>query len=565
MSLEITYEPLYYLYESESFSITPTSLTGTPTDVTITQNNTTYVNSSTLAVDLSGVITGETKRIIGQAASGEVTLTVTATDGTDTVTATINIIVMFNLKFCKSFSTTALPEGEYVIYSYIQGTAVDELIVGYGYKTTYSGSGNAKPYLLGGLRHYFKNKTSDKLDNFGQKFYLKDYANEVGSCEYSLIIQGGPTGERKSLTQKVLVNVYPKPDLEYEKYDYTFFTNKNFEITPTKLIDEPCIKSISQRNNLEFDSSSCVLTGSYSEPITFSPYFNVQSIYDLTRTPTWNKKTFNINVVNPVLEYLPQDIFVNMNSVIEPSSNSTILNNSVFTITETTFGLDDEIQLENNGSLSANPTSLGQVTKTITLTTTDDSGNSETMTATAVMNVVPPTLNYDPVSTYKAEEVTINPIIGGNLTQFSVTSGTLPQGLELEPATGIIHGVINEIGSFTVEITGTDGTEVSTAIGSVTIESKDPSITKLIYDDISTSINKKINSVPEFDGYKITFSATSLPRGLSIDPETGVISGMTSVTDSTITVTGSSKINSISADVKITVGGLFIVLARNPK
>lgn len=565
MSLEITYDSLYYLYESESFSITPTSLTGDPTDVTITQNNTTYVNSSTLAVDLSGVITGETKRIIGQAASGEVTFTVTVTDGTDTVTATINIIVMFNLKFCKSFSTTALPEGEYVIYSYIQGTAVDELIVGYGYKTTYSGSGNAKPYLLGGLRHYFKNKTSTTLDNFGQKFYLKDYANEVGSCEYSLVIQGGPAGERKSLTQKVLVNVYPKPDLEYEKYDYTFFTNKNFEIAPTKLIDEPCIKSISQRNNLEFDSSSCVLTGSYSEPITFSPYFNVQSIYDLTRTPTWNKKTFNINVVNPVLEYLPQDIFVNMNSVIEPSSNSTILNNSVFTITETTFGLDDEIQLENNGSLSASPTSLGQVTKTITLTTTDDSGNSETMTATAVMNVVPPTLNYEPVSTYMAEEVTINPIIGGHLTQFSVTSGSLPQGLELDPATGVISGVINEIGSFTIEITGTDGTEVSTAIGSVIIESKNPSITKLIYDDISTSINKKINCVPEFDGYKISFSAASLPQGLSIDSETGVISGMTSKTDSIITVTGSSKINSISADVKITVGGLFIVLARNPK
>lgn len=432
MSISISYESEYYFYEKEDFTITPTSLTGTPTNITITTNNKTLVNSTTLAIDQSGVITGTTKSITGQSSSGEVTLTVTMTDDVDTITATIKIIVMFNLKFCKSFSTTPISEGTNVVYTYIQGTAVDELITGYGYKTTYSGSGNnVKPYLLSGLRFYFKNKTSTTVDNFGQKFYLKDYANEIGSCEYDLVIQGGPTNERKSLKQHVIVNVYPKPDLEYEKYDYTFFTNKDFEIVPTQLIDNPVIKSISQRNNLQFNSSSCIISGNYNEPISFSPYFNVQSIYTLTKTPTWNKKTFNINVINPSVSYEDTYYFLNQKFTIKPLLNCGY--NNVFSSEE---GIEINPSTGEISYVLTSPTAVIPVR----MLTYDDANNMEEASTMACIKVI----QEDEV--FGVNDVIVNKndvMIKPNITipvtgTTTFTANNLPEIFSLDPATGII-------------------------------------------------------------------------------------------------------------------------------
>ena len=432
MSLTITYQTQYYFYEKEDFTITPTSLTGTPTNITITQNNTTFINSTTLAIDTSGVITGTTRSIIGQSSAGKVTLTVTMTDDVDTVTTTFDIIVMFNLKFCKSFSTTPIAEGTNVVYSYITGTAVDELIIGYGYQTTYSGSGNnVKPHLLSGLRFYFKNKTSTTVDNYGQKFYLKDYANEIGSCEYDLVIQGGPEGERKSLKQHVVVNIYPKPDLEYEKYDYTFFTNKDFEIVPTQLIDNPVIKSISQRNNLQFNSNTCVISGNYTDPITFSPYFNVQSIYTLTRSPTWNKKTFNINVINPSVSYEDTYYFLNQKFTIKPLLNCGYNN---------VFSSEEGIEINSStGELSYVLTS-STAEIPVRMITYDDANNMEEASTMACIKVI----QEDEV--FGVNDVIVNDndiLIKPNITipvtgTTTFTSNNLPEMFSLDPATGII-------------------------------------------------------------------------------------------------------------------------------
>lgn len=574
MSFGIQYESEYYFYENEDFTITPTSLTGIPTNITITTNNKNFINSNTLAIDTSGVITGTTKSIASQSSTGKASLTVTMTDGIDTVTTTFNIIVMFNLKFCKTFSITPIAEGTNVVYSYITGTAVDELITGYGYKTTYSGSGNnVKPHLLSGLRFYFKNKTSTTVDNFGQKFYLKDYANEIGSCEYDLVIQGGPTDERKTLKQHVIVNVYPLPDLEYSKYNYTFFTNKDFEIVPTQLIDNPAIKGINQRNNLQFDSSSCIISGNYKMPIKFSPYFNVQSIYTLTRSPTtWNKKTFNINVINPSVSYEDTYYFLNQKFTIKPLLNCGY--NNVFS---------SEKGIEINSS-------TGEISYVLTSTTAeipvrmityDDANNIEEASTIACIKVI----KEDEV--FGVNDVIVNDndiLIKPNITipvtgTTTFTSNNLPEMFSLDPATGIITRKVVEpepevdpeadpeanseasntfnlrttsnrsANTFSLRATSDEPVEpLETYNFDITMnhegETPEESFTKdlpitlnivppsFIYDEVNQYTYTEVSIDPIIDGVLTSFSCDDL-KGFVLDESTGRVTG----TVSTIGVT----------------------------
>jgi subtilisin family serine protease len=142
--------------------------------------------------------------------------------------------------------------------------------------------------------------------------------------------------------------------------------------------------------------------------------------------------------------------------------------------------------------------------------------------------------------------------IGSSSVQYTATG--LPPGLSIDPATGVISGTPGATGTTTVTVTVTNGT-ASTS-------------TSFIWDVIAAAITDKITinqpgsqSVPKNaplwlkmiatsadTTQSVSFSANGLPAGLSINADTGVISGTpTSSGTSRVTITASDSNVSASA------------------
>jgi hypothetical protein len=171
--------------------------------------------------------------------------------------------------------------------------------------------------------------------------------------------------------------------------------------------------------------------------------------------------------------------------------------------------------------------------------------------------------NYDGDTVSLA--TTSSDAIGNSLTYSDVVSGvdTLPPGLSIDPNSGVISGTIatnaDANGPYAVTITATDSAAGVSAtqtfdwpVSPVNVILADPS-SHVSFDGDSVSF-----AVNSFDpaGNALSYSATGLPTGLSIDSSTGVISGTISTgADSsspyqaTITATDSAASASTSENI----------------
>jgi len=115
-----------------------------------------------------------------------------------------------------------------------------------------------------------------------------------------------------------------------------------------------------------------------------------------------------------------------------------------------------------------------------------------------------------------------------------VASG-LPEGLTIDPQTGVITGTLphdaSAEGPYDVIVTATDpdGENVSTAfvwtVENIVPEVVTPLPTVETHDGAEISVSTAPNFIDP-DGDDVTYSVAGLPEGLSIDPQTGVISGV---------------------------------------
>jgi len=146
---------------------------------------------------------------------------------------------------------------------------------------------------------------------------------------------------------------------------------------------------------------------------------------------------------------------------------------------------------------------------------------------------------------------------------WSITTGTLPTGLSLNPSTGTISGTATTTGTanFTVQVLDTDKT-IATANLSITIYSPLSINTgNLVFGYVGTAYSQTISATGGLMPYKWSVSSGSLPAGLSLNASSGTITGTPTTTGtSTFTVQVTDANGTVATtSLTITLIGTFAV------
>jgi translation initiation factor IF-1 len=165
-------------------------------------------------------------------------------------------------------------------------------------------------------------------------------------------------------------------------------------------------------------------------------------------------------------------------------------------------------------------------TYTVTLNSTDVAGNKGSAQFTWNVNdSTPPNFTIANQNNNEGDTVSVktNPV---DVDAGSITATGLPNGLSIDPTTGVITGTIGAYtaGTYTVTVSATDGTVKGSSKFTWTVnDTTPPSFTIANQtNDEGDTVSVQTNPV-DADAGSIT--AADLPGGLSIDPTTGVISG----------------------------------------
>ena len=147
-----------------------------------------------------------------------------------------------------------------------------------------------------------------------------------------------------------------------------------------------------------------------------------------------------------------------------------------------------------------------------------------------IITVNPATLPNGTVGTVYNQVITAT---GGTAPYtFAVSSGTLPTGLTLNPTTGVINGSPTTAGTFTFTITATDVNgcsgsrlyEITIAASGCAVITLSP--TTLPPGQVNTLYNQAVTASGGTPAYTYSVASGALPTGLTLNPATGVISGV---------------------------------------
>jgi VCBS repeat-containing protein len=223
------------------------------------------------------------------------------------------------------------------------------------------------------------------------------------------------------------------------------------------------------------------------------------------------------------------------------------------TLSYTATGLPGGLTISGTGRITGTiyasasqggPTADGRYSVTVTVA----DGNGGTTSRTFTMNVTnpPPIARDDAVTTNEDTPVTFNVITGADTTSGAGGVDSDPDGDALEVVSASAGNgtvIVNADGSLTyrpnANFNGTDrityvisdgngGTAQATVVVSVGAENDAPVGVAVPNSTRNDSDQVSFNASANFtdaDGDTLTFGATGLPPGLSIDPATGVVSG----------------------------------------
>ncbi|NNC80353.1 MAG: CSLREA domain-containing protein, partial [Acidimicrobiales bacterium] len=175
----------------------------------------------------------------------------------------------------------------------------------------------------------------------------------------------------------------------------------------------------------------------------------------------------------------------------------------------------------------------------VTFTVTDDGGLTDThlITFTVTQTNSTPIVTALPDRSDAEFDVISLPVAASDPDDedtLTYSATNLPDGLSINPATGLISGTlsITSSGSYSVDVTATDdGSPVDSATTSFTWDVTDvnlpPTITT-VWTGLGVGEDQVVSvtlTATDPEGLALTWSATGLPTGLSINPTSGEVSG----------------------------------------
>jgi len=357
-----------------------------------------------------------------------------------------------------------------------------------------------------------------------------------------------------SVNDWINLTIRPLPSIQYSQSQYTFALNSWVSISTTRSeVDSVSIVSGSLPEGLGLDENSGEITGTATEAAV--AVLRIKASNDVGNTEV--EITITIGTRITQFDYVQTEFVKAKNEAMTliPRIQGTCSNYSIKSGT-----LPTGLQLNSEtGVISGTPTQSVS-NRQITIQAT---GDYNSMTTTIVLSVMQriTSLSY-PQNTYsivKDHPFTATPSITGDSVTFSLKVGSLPSGLQLDPATGVISGTPTQsVSNYRSVIKATN------ALGDVTVSltfNIGSAMTSFFYPQSEYILPKSVpfSATPTYTGDSIVFSITSgsLPTGLTLNSETGVISGTPtqSVSNRQVTIKAQNSLGSKTTTVKFTVLG----------